>query len=274
MNLHVSHVGWDPNNLDPDLKKLLSCAGISEAELKDEETSQLIQQVIENSGGMEAVKKAMNTGECHSECMSTTVLELPTVLSPQSQGAVPPLLPHLLHGEVALAPCPLSQDRQCEACPPPSPLLHVEPCHLHPRQAAEVDSNPIHLLCPIVLFHLPLPLVTSAPCLPLLLLLHLPPVKEAQRLLHLLLPHLPQPRALETSLLFHHPIKIPHHLLLHLQEEVTDSPEPPPPAQGDSEGIVGALMMVMQKRSKVIHSSDEGEEEGGFDDEDEDEWDD
>lgn len=68
---HVSHVGWDPNNLDPDLKKLLSCAGISEAELKDEETSQLIQQVIENSGGMEAVKKAMNTGECHSECLST-----------------------------------------------------------------------------------------------------------------------------------------------------------------------------------------------------------
>lgn len=74
---HVSHVGWDPNNLDPDLKKLLSCAGISEAELKDEETSQLIQQVIENSGGMEAVKKAMHTGACHSECLSPG-LELPT----------------------------------------------------------------------------------------------------------------------------------------------------------------------------------------------------
>ena len=62
MYRHVSHVGWDPNNLDPDLKKLLSTAGISEEELKDEETSQLIQNVIEQSGGMEAVKKAMNKG--------------------------------------------------------------------------------------------------------------------------------------------------------------------------------------------------------------------
>ncbi|KAG5836025.1 hypothetical protein ANANG_G00250240 [Anguilla anguilla] len=56
---HVSHVGWDPNNLDPDLKKLLTRAGISEAELNDNETSQLIYDVIEKSGGMEAVKEEM-----------------------------------------------------------------------------------------------------------------------------------------------------------------------------------------------------------------------
>ncbi|CAG6021759.1 unnamed protein product [Menidia menidia] len=57
---HVSHVGWDPNNLDPDLSKLLAQAGIGEAELRDEKTSQLIYNVIEQSGGMEAVKREVN----------------------------------------------------------------------------------------------------------------------------------------------------------------------------------------------------------------------
>uniref|UniRef100_A0A8D3BV16 WASP actin nucleation promoting factor a n=1 Tax=Scophthalmus maximus TaxID=52904 RepID=A0A8D3BV16_SCOMX len=57
---HVSHVGWDPNNLDPDLWQLLSQAGISEAEMRDEKTSQLIYNVIEQSGGMEAVKREVN----------------------------------------------------------------------------------------------------------------------------------------------------------------------------------------------------------------------
>lgn len=59
---HVSHVGWDPNNIDPDLWKLLSQAGISEAEMRDEKTSQLIYNVIERSGGMEAVKREVNRG--------------------------------------------------------------------------------------------------------------------------------------------------------------------------------------------------------------------
>lgn len=59
---HVTHVGWDPNNLDPDLWKLLSQAGISEDEMRDEKTSQLIYNVIEQSGGMEAVKREVNRG--------------------------------------------------------------------------------------------------------------------------------------------------------------------------------------------------------------------
>lgn len=63
---HVTHVGWDPNNLDPDLWKLLSQAGISEAEMRDEKTSQLIYDVIEQSGGMEAVKREVNRGQTAS----------------------------------------------------------------------------------------------------------------------------------------------------------------------------------------------------------------
>ncbi|XP_028849466.1 wiskott-Aldrich syndrome protein-like isoform X2 [Denticeps clupeoides] len=60
---HVSHLGMDPSNLDPDLKKLLSCAGISESDLNDAETSQLIYDVIEKAGGMDAVKQAVNQQE-------------------------------------------------------------------------------------------------------------------------------------------------------------------------------------------------------------------
>lgn len=50
----------DSNSVDPDLMKLLSRAGISEADMRDSETSQLIYDVIERSGGMEAVKKEVN----------------------------------------------------------------------------------------------------------------------------------------------------------------------------------------------------------------------
>ncbi|MGH0134454.1 UNVERIFIED_CONTAM: hypothetical protein FKN15_013542 [Acipenser sinensis] len=63
--VHVSHVGWDPNtgfdvnNMDPDLKSLFSKAGISDDQLADAETSKLIHDFIEQSGGLEAVKEEM-----------------------------------------------------------------------------------------------------------------------------------------------------------------------------------------------------------------------
>lgn len=59
---HVGHVGWDPNNIDPDMWKLLSQAGISADAMNDEQTSQMVLNVIEQSGGMEAVKREMNRG--------------------------------------------------------------------------------------------------------------------------------------------------------------------------------------------------------------------
>ena len=59
----MSHVGWDPNTMDPDLLKLLSSAGIGEAEMKDKETSELIFNIIQQSGGMEAVKMEVNRGQ-------------------------------------------------------------------------------------------------------------------------------------------------------------------------------------------------------------------
>lgn len=72
---HVTHVGWDPNNLDPDLSKLLSQAGISADEMRDEKTSQLIFNVIEQSGGMEAVKREVNrAGQTPRSSVSASLL--------------------------------------------------------------------------------------------------------------------------------------------------------------------------------------------------------
>ncbi|XP_056273447.1 WASP like actin nucleation promoting factor a isoform X2 [Pseudoliparis swirei] len=62
---HIGHVGWDPNtgfdlnNLDPELKNLFDMCGISEAQLKDRETSKVIYDFIEKKGGVEAVKKEL-----------------------------------------------------------------------------------------------------------------------------------------------------------------------------------------------------------------------
>lgn len=47
------------NNLDPELKKLFDMCGISEAQLKDKETSKVIYDFIEKTGGVEAVKNEL-----------------------------------------------------------------------------------------------------------------------------------------------------------------------------------------------------------------------
>uniref|UniRef100_A0A4W5MGV2 WASP actin nucleation promoting factor a n=1 Tax=Hucho hucho TaxID=62062 RepID=A0A4W5MGV2_9TELE len=287
---HVSHVGWDPNNLDPDLKKLLSCAGISEAELKDEETSQLIQQVIENSGGMEAVKKAMNTGPGPPHPPPGRQGPLPPVpgscSSPPApppprggrSGPLPPVPGQPGHGPPPSQPPPSRGALPSppfvshNSIPPPPPPGHQRsmPAPPPPAPSAPSRGGPAPPPPPPP----PPPPAQSSGDFP-------PPPPPCKG---------PPPSAPASSggggggggggdgggggggggrgaLLDQ--IRLGRKL-----KNVTDSPDPPPPAQEDSEGIVGALMMVMQKRSKVIHSSDEGEEEGGYDDEDDDEWDD
>lgn len=47
------------NNLDPELKNLFDMCGISEAQLKDRETSKVIYDFIEKTGGVEAVKNEL-----------------------------------------------------------------------------------------------------------------------------------------------------------------------------------------------------------------------
>ncbi|KAL1269871.1 hypothetical protein QQF64_032160 [Cirrhinus molitorella] len=117
---HVSHLGMGSNNLDPDLMKVLSCAGISEADMNDSETSQLIYDVIERSGGIEAVKKAVNQRE--SPCPPVPGGHrgsLPQVPSGYSSG--PPPLPQGRMGPLPPVPGQSSGPPSHRGSLPPTP---------------------------------------------------------------------------------------------------------------------------------------------------------
>lgn len=49
------------NNLDPDMRSLFDMAGITNDQLQDEETRKAIYNVIEQQGGMDAVKRQVKS---------------------------------------------------------------------------------------------------------------------------------------------------------------------------------------------------------------------
>lgn len=60
------YIVWQVNNLDPSLQKLFTKAGIREKHLRDRHTSWLIHSIIEQHGGLEAVRKEMRHGGAHT----------------------------------------------------------------------------------------------------------------------------------------------------------------------------------------------------------------
>ncbi|KAK2851733.1 hypothetical protein Q5P01_008009 [Channa striata] len=282
---HVSHVGWDPNNIDPDLWKLLSQAGISEAELRDESTSQLIYNVIEQSGGMEAVKREVNRTAAG-----------PPPPPPGRQGPLPPLpgsspsapTPPPPRGRSGpLPPLPGQSQRGPPSSQPPPSRGGLPPPPPSSRGGPPPPPPPAH----------------STPPPPSLMSSHFSPSTAAHS------PPPPPPSTFTQRSMGGPPPPVPSMpsrdfpppppcasgkpvpassgggdsrgaLLDQIRvgkklRNVTESPDPPPPTTPSSgEGIVGALMMAMNKRSKVIHSSDESEDEPGDEDDDDDEWDD
>ncbi|KAE8292946.1 Wiskott-Aldrich syndrome protein [Larimichthys crocea] len=290
---HVSHVGWDPNNIDPDLWKLLSQAGISEDAMKDEKTSQLIYNVIEQSGGMEAVKREANRAGSG-----------PPPPPPGRQGPLPPVPgsgqsapnPPPPRGRSGpLPPIPGQPQRGPPSSQPPSsrgglpppppptnrggPPLPPPPAHSPPSQFPSPPSSRFS--------HAPPPPPSSHSMPP-------PPPPSQQRSVGFPPPPVPctpsrdfppppppfsggppAPAAPSFGGGDSRGALLDQIRLGKKLRNVTDTPDAAPPTTPESgEGIVGALMMVMQKRSKVIHSSDESEDEGGDEDDDDDEWDD
>ncbi|KAM8829856.1 LOW QUALITY PROTEIN: actin nucleation-promoting factor WAS-like [Synchiropus picturatus] len=275
---HVSHVGWDPNNLDPDLWKLLSKAGISEDQMKDKKTSQLIYNVIEQSGGMEAVKREANQAGGPPPPPPGRHGPLPPVpgsapAPPPPRGRLGPLPPipgptrrasppsHPPPARGMVPPPPLSgrggpppppppqvtSPPSSKCPPPPPPPSNSFPPLPVPLSQSSGGGPPAPPPPPIADFPPPTPPCGAPP----------PPVPAASK-------------GGDSRGALLDQIRLGKKL-----RNVTDSPDPAPPTTPDAgEGIVGALMMVMQKRSKVIHSSGESEDEGGDDDDEDDEWDD
>uniref|UniRef100_A0A3P8WUQ3 WASP actin nucleation promoting factor n=1 Tax=Cynoglossus semilaevis TaxID=244447 RepID=A0A3P8WUQ3_CYNSE len=264
---HVTHVGWDPNNIDPDLWKLLSAAGISEAEMRDEKTSQLVYNVIEQSGGMEAVKREMNKGEAPPPPPSRGALppvpgsglSAPAPAPPQR--GLPSVPPPMTRG--GPPPPPPSSNRN--GCPPPPPPSHTSPSksshNLPPPMPPPLQQRP---LGPPPVTSLPIrgggggggggpppPAPPPPPPPPPPLSLDFPPPPPPASSGSPVTPAPPSVGGGDGRGALLDQIRLGKKL-----RNVTDSPDSAAPTPTDSgEGIVGALMMVMQKRSKVIHSS-------------------
>ncbi|KAJ8269142.1 hypothetical protein COCON_G00117490 [Conger conger] len=252
---HIGHVGWDPNtgfdlnNLDPELMNLFDRCGISEAELKDKETSKVIYDFIEQKGGLEAVKNEFRR-------------QAPPPPPPPSRGGPPPPPPHYSGPS---RPPPPSRGRGAPPPPPPSRAPTSGSGAPPPPPPPPPPPGPPAPAPP------PLPDVDGGDSLPA-------PMGQAALLAQI--------RG-GTNLKKMEPNSKPASgtgrgaLLDQIRQgtklkNVADTSENSPPATpAPSAGIVGALMEVMQKRSKAIHSSDEDDDDDDDDDfEDEDEWED
>ncbi|XP_062338794.1 actin nucleation-promoting factor WASL-like isoform X3 [Osmerus eperlanus] len=308
---HIGHVGWDPNtgfdlnNLDPELKNLFDMCGISEAQLKDKETSKVIYDFIEKKGGVEAVKNELRR-------------QAPP--PPPSRGGPPPPPPH--HGSAPPppppargrgAPPPPPPTRAPTSAPPPPPPSRPGMGALPPppppsRGPLPPPPQPSHDSIAPQAPPPPPPPPSSAPAGmgsgappppppppppgppppgP-------PPLPEANGGdggvpsplgvgKNALLSQIREGANLKKVEQKERPVSTNtgrDALLDQIRQgtklkNVPDTADSGPPTPAPSAGIVGALMEVMQKRSKAIHSSDDDEDDDEDEDfEDDDEWED
>ncbi|KAK0131072.1 Neural Wiskott-Aldrich syndrome protein [Merluccius polli] len=273
---HIGHVGWDPNtgfdlnNLDPELKHLFDMCGISEAQLKDKETSKVIYEFIEKKGGVEAPhhlppREAAPLHPRHP----TTARPLP--LPPQPAAAAPHRpLPRPGRPQPLPPPPPPSRGGGMGGPPPPPPPSRVS---LPPPPLPSHASMPPAPPPPP-----PPPSGGGAPPPP-------PPPPPPPGPPPPAPPPMPETvpngggeggmgkSALLNQIREGHQLKkvdqkerpvssntgrdalldqIRQGIQLKVREE---GPEPTPIAAAPSASIVGALMEVMEKRHKAIHSS-------------------
>uniref|UniRef100_A0A8D2ZCZ1 WASP like actin nucleation promoting factor n=1 Tax=Scophthalmus maximus TaxID=52904 RepID=A0A8D2ZCZ1_SCOMX len=295
---HIGHVGWDPNtgfdlnNLDPELKNLFDMCGISEAQLKDKETSKVIYDFIEKKGGVEAVKNELRRqGKADMELRVQIVLgpkknksyNIKTPPPPPSRGGPPPPPPP--HHSSAPPPPPPARGRGAPPPPPPSraPISTLPP---PPPSRPGISAPPpppppipVHRRLPPPP---PPPPGPPPPAPPLLTEANggdssvsssvgpsalLNQIREGTNLKKVEQKERPVSNTGRNALLD----QIRQGIQLKARDDNTDStPSTPAP----SAGIVGALMEVMQQRSKAIHSSDEDDDDEDDEDFEDDEWED
>uniref|UniRef100_A0A8C2GQA9 WASP like actin nucleation promoting factor b n=1 Tax=Cyprinus carpio TaxID=7962 RepID=A0A8C2GQA9_CYPCA len=286
---HVGHVGWDPNtgfdlnNLDPELKNLFDMCGISEAQLKDKETSKDIYEFIEMRGGVEAVKNELR----RQAPPPPPSRGGPPPPPPPSRGRGAPPPPPPSRGPISAPPPPPPSRPGMGAPPPPPPSRGpgtAPPPPPPPQPASLSPPAPPPPPPPSSMGGAPPPPPPPPPGPP-------PPapllpdgdsgevpggksallnqIREGAQLKKVDQNNKPPVSSGGRGALLD---QIRQGIQL---KNVPDTTEPATPTSAPSAGIVGALMEVMQKRSKAIHSSDDDDDDDDVEDfEDEDEWDD
>ncbi|XP_036004790.1 WASP like actin nucleation promoting factor b isoform X2 [Fundulus heteroclitus] len=293
---HVNHVGWNPNtgfdmnNLDPELKNLFDLAGISEAQLKDKETSKAIYDFIEKNGGVEAVKNEVRR---QAPPPPPPRSGPPPPPPPQHHSAAPPPPPPPSRVTRGAPPPPPHSRPPVSAPPPPPPSRPGMPPPPPSRGGPPPPPTPAHASIPVAPPPPPPPpsLAPSSNGAP-------PPPPPPPP------PGPPPPPSLDggegkSALLSQiregaqlkkvdqkeRPVSSGggggrDALLDQIRQGIQlkprdDASEPAPGDAAPTAGIVGALMAAMQKRSKAIHSSDDDDDDEDEEDfEEDDEWDD
>ncbi|XP_078798314.1 actin nucleation-promoting factor WASL isoform X6 [Oryzias latipes] len=301
---HLGHVGWDPNtgfdlnNLDPELKNLFDMCGISETDLKDKETSKQIYDIIEKSGGVEAVKNELrrqappppppSRGGPPPPPPHHNSSGPPPPPPPPSRGGrgAPPPPPPSRAPVSAPPPPPPSRGGGMPAPPPPPPSRGFHPPPPPPAHAS-VPAAPPPPPPPPPSFSTPAssggppPPPPPPPPGPPPVAPPMPSTEANGGEKSALLSQIREGAQLKKVDQKERPVsstgrdalldQIRQGIQLKTRDENTDSaPAPSTP----SAGIVGALMEVIQRR-KAIHSSDEDDDDDDEEDsEEEDEWDD
>ncbi|XP_034718837.1 WASP like actin nucleation promoting factor b isoform X3 [Etheostoma cragini] len=304
---HIGHVGWDPNtgfdlnNLDPELKNLFDMCGISEAQLKDKETSKVIYDFIEKKGGVEAVKNELRRqapppppsrgGPPPPPPPPHHTSAPPPPPPARGRGAPPPPPPSRAPVSAPPPPPPSRPGMSAPppppppsrgSLPPPPPPAHASIHAAPPPPPHPSSSTPYSTGAPPPPPPPPPPPGPPPPAPPLLSEADvdtglpstgkpalLSQIREGTQLKKVEQKERPVSNNTGRDALLD---QIRQGIQLKARDDNTDSaPSTPAP----SAGIVGALMEVMQKRSKAIHSSDEDDDDEDEEDfEDDDEWED
>lgn len=251
---HLAHVGWDPNtgafdssNIDSAWKKLLDTVGVSDAELKDEQTAKFIYDFVEKHGGIEKANQQLEAEKQRappplpSHGGGRRSGQAPPPPPPHSRGAPPPPPsrtappPPPSHGHSG--PPPPSR-----SAPPPPPSRYGGGGNV----PAPPPPPPVNVPAPPP----PPPVSSGGPP---------PPPSQANKPSS----NLPVVSNARANLME----SIRAGKALHKVEEQ-------PPAekkQPESDGIAGALARALASRKDAIADTDSSDDEEE-DDEEEDEW--
>ncbi|XP_022098026.1 neural Wiskott-Aldrich syndrome protein-like isoform X2 [Acanthaster planci] len=133
---HVSHVGWDPqkgfdiDEMDPEVKTWFQNIGVSEAELKDQNTAAFIKDFVEEHGGFAAIKDDLagrKRGGSAPPPPPPSRGSAPPPPPPGNRGPPPPPPPSR-----GPAPPPPPSSRGAPPPPPPSRALPPTPPSMAP----------------------------------------------------------------------------------------------------------------------------------------------